>query len=115
MLRGEIYAARLDPVEGSEQAGTRPVVVVSNDLVNELLPIVTVLPVTAHRAGRRLSPGHVAVPRGQAGLRTDSLVLVHQIRTISKARLGRRIGRLTESAVGRVDAALRVHLSLETE
>ncbi|MBI4728931.1 MAG: type II toxin-antitoxin system PemK/MazF family toxin [Acidobacteria bacterium] len=111
LRRGEIYAARLDPVEGSEQGGTRPVLVVSNDLFNEVMPVATVAPLTTYRRPRRhVYPGEVLLASGKAGLRADSLVLCHQIRTVSRSRVGRRIGRLAGSDLAAVDEALRLHL-----
>lgn len=50
MKRGEVYDARLDPTEGSEEAGSRPVVVVSRDSLNDVLPVVVTVPCTTYRA-----------------------------------------------------------------
>lgn len=112
--RGDVVAARLEPVEGSEQGGTRPVVVVSNDLFNEVMPVVTVVPVTTYAGrARRVYPSEVLVDRGTGGLRADSLILCHQVRTIAASRIGRRIGRLDDGAVARVSESLRIHLDLE--
>lgn len=86
--------------------------VVSRDSFNEVMPMVTVLPVTSARAERRTYPAEVRVGSGTGGLRSDSLVLAHQIRTIATSRLGRRIGALPSSVVASVDDALRVHLDL---
>ena len=61
MRRGEVYDARLDPTEGSEQAGTRPVVIVSRDAINAASPVVIVVPCTTYRAGRRLYPSQVVL------------------------------------------------------
>lgn len=61
MIRGEVHDARLDPVEGSEQSGRRPIVIVSRNAINASSPIVVVAPITTHRAGRRLYPSHVLV------------------------------------------------------
>lgn len=78
-MRGErfqwgIFQARLDPVLGSEQAGRRPVLVVSNEVINQALPIVTVLPLTSMRKGRRIYSTEVLLVAGQAGLPRDSIV-----------------------------------------
>ena len=61
MLRGEIYRAALDPVLGSEQGGTRPVVVVQNNVGNRYSPTVIVLAVTSRMNKARL-PTHIEVP-----------------------------------------------------
>jgi mRNA interferase MazF len=110
--RGTLYAARLGPVVGSEQAGTRPVLIVSNDLFNAVMPIVTVVPLTSLPAGRRVYPSEVRVPKGGSGLRADSLALCHQARTIARSRLGRRIGAIEGEVLAAVGRALRVHLDL---
>lgn len=110
--RGDVFAARLDPVEGSEQRGTRPVLVVSNDLFNEVMPVITVVPLTSHRDARRVYPSEVLVASGVAGLRSESLVLAHQVRTIARSRLGRRVGSLDGVVMATVDVALRTHLEL---
>jgi mRNA interferase MazF len=88
--RYEVRWANLDPSEGAEMAKTRPVVIVSLDALNERLRTVTVCPLTTHRhAGWRTRLG-VRVAR------RDAEIAVDQIRTISKVRLGRTLGRLTD-------------------
>ena len=59
MRRGEVYDARLDPTEGAEQAGSRPVVIVSRDAINASSPVVIVVPCTTYRPGRHLYPSQV--------------------------------------------------------
>lgn len=110
--RGEVWSARLDPVEGSEQGGIRPVVVVSNDDVNALLQIVSVVPVTRSRPDRRIYPSEAELRAGEASLRADSVVLCHQIRTLSRRRLGKRIGVIAPATLMSIDEAMRVHLAL---
>lgn len=110
--RGGVYAARLDPVEGSEQGGTRPVVVVSHDDFNAAMPIVTVVPCTGYRGPRRIYSSEVLLTRGTGGLRLDSLVMCHQIRTASRTRLGRKLGSLDATAMSAIAAGLRAHLEL---
>jgi mRNA interferase MazF len=103
--------ADLDPVQGSEQSGTRPVLVVSNDQFNQAIPNVTILPLTSTQ--RRLYPAEVALPQGAAGQRLDSIVMAHQIRTISQRRLGRQLGALADPALRQaVQAAIKEHLDL---
>jgi len=81
---------------GSEQAGKRPVLVVSAEEVNQNPPIITVLPMASMRPSRRVCPTEVLLTRDVAQLDRDSLVLAHQIRTISKSRLGDRLGRVDD-------------------
>lgn len=112
VARGDLFAAALGTGEGSEQSGARPVLVVSNDLFNEVMPVLTIVPLTTLRAKRRLYPSEVVIEKSAAGLRADSIALCHQIRTIARSRLGRRIGRLDDDDMSSVAAALRLHLSL---
>lgn len=107
-----VLEAELDPMEGSEQAGMRPVLVVSNEPFNRAMPNLTVLPLTSTE--RRLYPAEVLLPKGLGGQPRDSIVLAHQIRTISKQRAHTRLGYLEDGSVRqRVREAIRAHLDLE--
>lgn len=114
IARWSILRADLGFGEGSEQAGQRPVLVISNDSFNEVMPIVTVLPLTSVKPGRRIYPSEALLPQGEANLPEDSIVLAHQIRTISKKRLKEPYGHIDKSETReKVENALRVHLDLE--
>lgn len=113
-LQWGLFPANLNPVQGSEQAGTRPVLVISREAIHGVLPVVTVLPLTSLKPGRRVYSTEVLVPGGTAGLRTDSLVMAHQVRTLSKTRLGSQLGNLESEALrNEVRAALALYLDLE--
>ena len=99
--RWRVFMARLDPAVGSEQAGTRPVLVVSEEEFNQNTTRVTILPLTTRKRGRKLYPSEVLVAQGTAGLTADSIILVHQVRTISKQRLVRTLGALEHSPLRR--------------
>ena len=71
MKRGDVVLARLDPTEGSEQAGTRPVVVISRDAINRASPVVIAIPCTTYHKDRRIYPSQVVVRAGEAGLSSD--------------------------------------------
>lgn len=88
MKRYDICWANLDPVQGAEMAKTQPVVIVSLDILNEHLETVTICPLTSrpHPQWRSRLPTRCA---GQS-----AEIAVDQIRTITKARLGNRIGSL---------------------
>jgi len=73
--RGEVYESRLDPTEGSEQAGTRPVIIVSRDAINRASTVVLAVPCTTYRPGRRLYPSQVLLRAPNGGLTTDSVAL----------------------------------------
>jgi mRNA interferase MazF len=104
----------LDGGSGSEQRGVRPALVVSNDGFNRHFPLATVLPLTK-RAGkrRRIYPFEVVLPAGSAGNEVESIVIPHQVRTVSRARLVQRLGSLRATAVrAQVEARLLDHLGI---
>lgn len=112
-IRWHIFLADLNPVEGSEQGGQRPVLVISNEDFNLVMPVVTVLPITSLKPGRRLYPGEVLLKKGEANLDADSVVLAHQIRTISRKRLRKAIGSLDKNETHQnIEAAIKLHLGL---
>jgi mRNA interferase MazF len=110
--RGELYSANLDPVIGSEQGGTRPVLIVQNDMGNRFSPTVIVLAVTGRLNKARL-PTHVEICAEGHGLASDSVVLAEQIRTLDKKRLKERIGRLSPEAMERVSQAMSISLGMQ--
>jgi mRNA interferase MazF len=112
MRRGDVFMARLDPVEGSEQGGARPVVIVSRDIINSNAAFVIAVPLTS-RQRRRVLPSHVAIAAGEAGLNRDSWALAEQVRVLSKSRFGQRWGTVTTHTMLRIDAALASALALD--
>lgn len=114
MKRGEVYDAALDPTRGSEQAGFRPVIVVSRDAINAASSVVIAVPCTTHREGRRIYPSQVLIEAPDGGLETRSVALGEQLRAVSKSRLGRRRGMLSVEALSELDRALLIALDLQT-
>ncbi len=110
--RGEVYTARLDPTEGSEQAGTRPVVIVSRDAINATSSAVIAVPCTTYRPGRRIYPSQVILHAPNGGLTTDSIALAEQVRALAKTRLLSRRGALSAHAIGQIERALVIALDL---
>ena len=110
--RWTIYSC-LDPAKGSEQAGKRPVVVISADEVN-VLHQVTVLPFTSIKDSRRkIRRNEVAFSKTETGLEQDSIVLAHQIRTVDKTRLEKVAGKIADPAKkAAVIEAIKVQLGL---
>jgi len=104
----------LNPTIGSEQAGKRPALIVSNEDTNQALPIVTVLPLTTTK--RKPYPSEVLLPAGMAGQPEDSIILAHQVRTIDKRRIMKSYGHLTDPQLrNAVQEATMDHLDLYLE
>ncbi len=110
--RSEIYSLRLDPVEGSEQRGTRPAVVVSRDAINQASPVIVVCPLTDARHVSRSYPSDVLVKAPEGGLTKDSVVLTGQIRAVAKIRLFLRLGELQPDTMRQIEQALKITLQL---
>ena len=109
--RGDIFYADLSPVVGSEQGGTRPVLIVQNDMGNRHSPTVIAAAITS-QTGKTKLPTHIDLPGSSAGLSKDSIVLLEQIRTIDKKRLREHMGCLSEALMDQVDAAIAVSFGL---
>ncbi len=108
--RGEIWLVDLDPTRGHEQAGKRPVLVISEDLFNQgPADLVIVLPLTSTDRG---IPTHIPIKPPEGGLRTLSVVLCDAVRSIAKARLLRRWGSVSASTLASVEDRLRILMGL---
>ena len=94
--RGDIYYAELNPVIGSEQGGTRPVLIISNDIGNKHSPTVIIAAITSRVHTKAKLPTHTAVSNYE-GLDKDSVILLEQIRTIDKQRLKQYMGMMPNS------------------
>ena len=111
MKRGDIYFATLDPTIGSEIKKRRPVLIVSNNANNKVATTITVVPLTSNTM--KVYPFEVLLSSEDSGLQKQSKAQCHQIRTISTLRLsGNQVGRLSDSMIVKIDAAIRLHLAL---
>lgn len=99
LRKWDIAWALLDPAIGHEQAGRRPVLVFCNDVIAAPIGLATVLPLTTWREGRRVYPTEVLLPARTGGLPASSLVLAHQVRTLSTRRLSTAIGSIGDAAL----------------
>lgn len=95
--RWEIFICDLYPTQGCEQQGKRPVLVISNDIVNHVLPIATVLPISSIKPGDKIYPTEIQLPSAMTGLLKDSVAMVQQIRTVSQQRLINKVGELADA------------------
>lgn len=99
--QGEVYWVDFGEPLGSEPGFIRPAVVVQNDLFNDTrLATVMVCPITSNL--RRTFRGHVALSRGEGGLRTNSIVETSQIMTVDKRALGEMLGQVSRTRVMQV-------------
>ena len=105
--RGDVYLADLSPVQGSEQGGVRPVVIIQN----KYSPTVIVAAITG-RINKAKIPTHVEIEKKKYRLDKDSVILLEQIRTLDKKRLKEKLTYLSEDKMKEVDDALDISLGL---
>lgn len=109
--RGQVWLVDFDPVEGHEQAGRRPALILSVDSFNESrAELVTVLPITSKPRLQLLTRVEVLPPEG--GLTVPSYIIGEQTRTISTRRLARPLGMLSPATMAKVADVVRVLLGL---
>ncbi|MCL2197407.1 MAG: type II toxin-antitoxin system PemK/MazF family toxin [Defluviitaleaceae bacterium] len=109
----DICFCTLDPTQGSEQRGTRPVLIVSNNAVNHSLPVSTVLPLSAFKPSDMIYPTEILLDANTTGLPKDSVAMVQQIRTVSHTRLEPPTRRLScPEAQQKVLKSLRTYFEL---
>ena len=111
--RGEIYFVNLSPVQGHEQAGMRPVLVLSSDSINQLPLVVTVVIGTKGANISRDYPSNVRVPPSESGLPAETVFLGFQIRSLDPKRFpGSPSGKLSDAYLAMVEDAVRYCLGL---
>ncbi|MCM1233196.1 MAG: type II toxin-antitoxin system PemK/MazF family toxin [Ruminococcus flavefaciens] len=110
--RGDIYYADLAPVVGSEQGGTRPVLIIQNDTGNRHSSTVIAAAITS-RQGKKPLPTHIRMGDNPCRLGKESTVLLEQVRTIDRARLKEYIGRADRATMQDVDHAIAVSFGLD--
>ena len=110
ILYGDIWYGDLDPTVGHEQAGQRPVLVVSPDMFNHSpLKLVLILPVTTNL---RPLPSRVPMLPPEGGLTRPSIVLCEAIRSVSHDRLQYRLGTASAATMQAVQDRLRILMNL---
>jgi mRNA interferase MazF len=110
--RGDIFYANLNPVQGSEQGGQRPVLIIQNDVGNMYSPTTIIAAITS-RIKRAKLPTHIELSAARFKLEKDSVVLLEQLRTIDKQRLMEKITQLDEEIMLRVDRAIEISLGIK--
>lgn len=106
MKKGEIYYADLSPVVGSEQGGIRPVLIVQNNLGNKYSATTIIAPLTTR--DKADIPTHVSVQLGDV----RNVILLEQVRAISRTRLISKYGEITRAELALVDRAMRISLGI---
>jgi mRNA interferase MazF len=108
MRRGEIYFVNLDPVVGREQAGTRPVLIVSIDAINRRPLVVTIVPGTEGANVHRDYPSNVREPAAESGLPSETVFLCFQCRALDHSRFPENAaGRLSPLRMRDIEKAIR--------
>ena len=109
--RGEIYAVNFARTEGARISKTRPAVVVQNDIGNRYSPITIVAAITS-RFDEPPYPTEVVMEPAESGLPLCSAVVLNQIRSVDRQRLGKRLGHAGPTTMDRVDKAIQISLGL---
>ena len=114
MRRGEVYWATLAPRSGSEQAGRRPVIVMSRDAFNQSpgWRSVIVVPVSTSTTQARRGPTAVVLPAGTGGLTQESIAVCHQVTTLDRGNIAVLMGSLTTAQLQEVEYGLRIALGI---
>jgi len=100
--RGEIWLANLDPTKGSEQAGTRLIIIFQEDTLSKFTSTIITIPLTTNL--RRASlPTCMMISSGQGGLNQDSVALCHQLRVLDKTRLIKKLGQLDTELIDNLE------------
>lgn len=109
--RGEIVRVRLDPTVGSEQAGERPVVVISPDLINEHSPVILVAAITSKKTDH-VYPFEALIEPPEGGLSVRSKASLMQLRSIDKRRIVGSYGSVSCETMNKLEEALRIATGL---
>lgn len=111
--RGQIYFVNLNPVQGREQAGTRPVLILSTDAINQLPLVITVVVGTKGTNIKRDYPTNIRVAPSNSGLQIETVFLCFQIRSLDPNRFPPDpSSKLSESKMLEVETAVRYCLGL---
>ncbi|MFM7426950.1 MAG: type II toxin-antitoxin system PemK/MazF family toxin [Elainella sp.] len=110
--RGEVWLANLNPIQGSEQAGIRPVIIFQNNLVSQFSSTTIAIPLTTNQR-RAALPICLPISQGEGGLTQDSVALCFQIRVLDKTRLIRKLGALEAETVEQLEAVILLTLGYE--
>jgi mRNA interferase MazF len=111
--RGQIWLADLNPTQGSEQAGVRPVIIFQNDLVSQFSTTTITIPLSTNQR-RAALPICLLIEQGNGGLSQDSVALCFQMRVLDKTRLIRLLGQLSSEIISRLEGVVLLTLGYES-
>ena len=110
--RGDVWLADLNPTQGSEQAGIRPVIIFQNDIISQFSTTIIAIPLTTNQ--RRASlPICLVIEQGDSGLAQDSVALCFQMRVLDKTRLIRKLGQLSPETITQLDEVVLLTLGYD--
>lgn len=112
MKRGDVYDASLDLTQGSEQAGVRPVIIVSRNSINLSSSVVLAVPCSTYRGRKRIYRSQVLINPPEGGLERDSLAMAEQVRVLAKTRFLRLRGTVSDSTLQQLEMALLIAFDL---
>lgn len=110
VARGQVWIANLDPGFGVEIRKIRPVVIISNNVINKNWPRIITLPFSS--LVHPLIPGKVLIEKGEVGVERDSVILAFDIRSIDKSRLIKKIGKIGKEKLFEVEEAIKLVLGM---
>lgn len=114
MKRGDIYFAELEPRSGSEQRGKRPVIIISNDGFNNTLDwkSIIIIPLSTSSKQSVRGPTAILIPKGEGGLSKDSIALCHQVTTLDRSKLKKKLGTLSSEKMEELGEGLKAAMDL---
>lgn len=114
MKRGDVYWAELQPRSGSEQKGRRPVIIMSNDGFNAIPTwrSIIVIPLSTSSKQSLRGPTAIVIAKGEANLKEDSVALCHQITTLDRSKLRKKLGSLSVDALMKIEEGLKAAVDL---
>jgi mRNA interferase MazF len=113
LKRGEVWLADLNPTQGSEQAGVRPVIIFQNDLVSQFSTTTIAIPLTTNQR-RAALPICLMIEQGNGGLSQNSVALCFQMRVLDKTRLIRKLGILNPETISQLEGVVLLTLGYES-
>ncbi len=109
--RGDLWIVDLRPAIGWEVAKKRPALIISSDQINSISPLVVVIPISS-QIPEVIGLEKIFLSKKEANLEKDSIVLVNQIRTVDKTRIGKKVGKISQQKLEEVEDALKLVLGI---